>query len=497
METQSAENESPRIEYDPGPVAQAAHLSLASVKLVWGPLGTAKTTWLCWRFLYLAQMAAEAGLSLEGLMVRDTYRNLADSTLKTFLSWFPEGVCGYKSKSEPCDFKLWVGERYHTLSFRHGQTEQDASMFLSREYDFIGLEEIAPAYLPGEAKVSPGIAEGVFDMAIARLTRDRRRAEAIGGGELAMTCNSPPLIHWASKRIIDKSPEYLRSLNWAHWMFPVSDNAKNLRPDYYSTLERAWEGKRALIQRFLKGERIAVFVGVPRFNIDRLDEMLNEVVEPKFRGWLTPTEGNFLHVRLEENDQGWVRMWDPPRATGRYVIGADAAAGLEGADYSAAHVLDTENMSIAATFHGHLEPSKFADELAKLGYTYNRAMIAIETEPSAHGLTSATKLRDNGYPRLYYTKQLASRTRRAVERVGWLSSAGTKRVLIDGLANFLDDRGAVVDRDTISELMTYGVMENGKMEAQDGCHDDRVISMALAIYLTNHTGLSRLYPSLR
>jgi len=497
MATSNAENDLPTIKYHPGPVAQAAHLSMAMVKLAWGPLGTAKTTWLCWRFLYLAQMAADAGISLEGLIVRDTYRNLADSTLKTFLSWFPEGMCGYKSKSEPCDYQLWVGGRYHSLSFRHGQTEQDASMFLSREYDYIALEEIAPAYLPGEEKVSPGIAEGVFDMAIARLTRDRKRAKAIGGGELAMSCNSPPLTHWASKRIIDKSPEYLRSLNWAHWMFPVSDNAANLREDYYSTLEKAWEGKRALIQRFLRGERIAVFVGVPRFNIDALDRLLELTEEPRFRGWMTPTMGNLLHVRLEENAEGWVRMWEPPKASGRYVIGADAAAGLEGGDYSSAHVLNAEDLTIAATFHGHLEPSKFSDELAKLGYSYNRAMIGIETEPSAHGLTTATKLRDGGYPRLYYTKQLASRTKRPISRIGWNSTPGTKRVLIDGLANYLDDGGEVIDRDTISELMTYGVMENGKMEAQGGCHDDKVISLALAIYLSHHTGLSRLYPSLK
>ena len=183
------------IEYRPGAIAEQAHLSTATVKLAWGPLGTAKTTWACWRFFFLAQLAAESGVSLEGLAVRDTYRNLADSTLKTFTHWFPEGEVGYKHPTEPCDFHLLVGGRYHTLSFRHGQTEQDASMFLSREYDFIFLEEVAPAYLPGEKKVSPGIAEGVFDMAIARLTRDRKRADALGGGELSMTCNSPPLTH--------------------------------------------------------------------------------------------------------------------------------------------------------------------------------------------------------------------------------------------------------------------------------------------------------------
>lgn len=483
------------IDYIPGPVALEAHQSAAQVKLAWGPLGTSKTTWLCWRIAYLAQVAARAGYSLRALLVRDTYRNLADSTLQTWLHWFPEGAAGHTARSDPVDYKLFMGGRYHDVLFRHGQTEQDASMFLSTEYDFIGLEEIAPAYLPGGRHVSPGIAEGVFDMAYSRLTREIKRAAAIGP-ELAMTCNSPPLTHWASTRIIDRDEDYLEKLHWAHWMFPVADNAHNLRPDYYSNLEMAWEGKRALIKRFLQGERIAVFVGIPRFNIDALDRLLNKTKNPTFRGWLTPTEDNMMHVRLEANPEGWIRIWQRPQHGARYVIGADAAAGLEGGDYSSAHVLNTSDLSIAAVFHGHLEPSRFADELAKIGFTYNRALIGIETEPSAHGLSTATKLRDGGYPRMYYTKQLASRSKRAIERIGWLSTQGTKRVLIDSLAAYLDDGGKLVDKDTIAELMTYGVMENGQMEAQDGCFDDRVISMALAIYLTHHAGLAKLYPSL-
>ena len=486
------------INYEAGRVARLAHLSTAIMKLVWGPLGTAKTTWLCWRFFFLAQYAAEVGISLEGLIVRDTYRNLADSTLKTFLHWFPEGECGYKAKSEPVDYKLRVGGRYHTLIFRHGQTEQDASMFLSREYDFIGLEEIAPAYLPGEKKVSPGIAEGVFDMAISRMTRDKVRARLLGGGgEVAMTCNAPPLTHWASKRIIDKPKSYLDKLNWGHWMFPVSDNMANLRSDYYKNLEMAWEGKRALIQRFIRGERIAVFVGMPRFNIDKLEKMLGTAEDPPFRGYLTPTRANLLNVKLEQNPEGWVKMWKPPTAKGRYIIGADAAAGVEGGDYSSAHVLDKEDLSIAATFHGHLEPSKFADELEKLGNLYNRALVAVETEPSAHGLTTATKLRDTGYPNLHYSSQLDTRSKRSVERIGWINSPGKKPVLIDTLADYLGDGGDVIDKETIQELMTFGIMSNGKLEAQEGCFDDRVISFALAIYVRHHSGMASVFSNWR
>ena len=113
-------NEPLEIRYWPGPVADQAHRSKTTVKLIWGALGTAKTTWLCWRVWFMAELAAYHGFSLRAVLMRDTYRNLVDSTLQTWLSWFPDGMMGFKAASNPVDFKIFVGGRYHdsTVSYR-------------------------------------------------------------------------------------------------------------------------------------------------------------------------------------------------------------------------------------------------------------------------------------------------------------------------------------------------------------------------------------------
>lgn len=424
--------------YIPGPVALEAHRSAARLKLAYGPLATSKTSWLCWRAKAIAARAAKAGYTARILVLRDTYRNLEDSTFQTFKEWFPDGsAAGYVSQSQPIDFKLNVGGRYHDVLFRHGQTESDASMFLSTEYDGILMEEIAPAYLPGAKKVSPGISEGVFDLALSRLTRKADRAAAVRP-ELCMTCNSPPLTHWASKRIIDKPQAYLEELHWAHWMFPISDNAHNLRPDYYSSLERSWEGKRSLIARFLRGERIAVFIGLPRFNLDQLDELRKRVVEPPFRGYLRDTPNNVLHVKPEANPNGPVRMWEQPKLGRSYVIGADVAEGVDGGDYSAAYVLDQEDLSIAAAWHGHIEPELFAPELARLGRTYNDAKIGVENNNQGH--TTLVTLKNLGYPRIYIHKSL-DLTTKGIERLGLRTTTTTKALIIDGVGGYLEAIG--------------------------------------------------------
>ena len=39
------------------------------------------------------------------------------------------------------------------------------------------------------------------------------------------------------------------------------------------------------------------------------------------------------------------------------------------------------------------------------------------------------------------------------------------------------------DKNTIREMLTYIVTESGAMEAEHGCHDDTVMSLALANYV--------------
>jgi hypothetical protein len=329
----------PDCRYYPGPVTVDAHNSDARVKFLWGPLGTAKTSWLCWRTYLRAKEAAEEGKSLRTLFLRDTYRNLADSTLKTWLHWFPDGRAGRLVRSQPADFILKVNGIEHEVLFRHGQTAKDASDVLGTEYGQINLDEVAPAFSPGKTQlVSPGIAEEVFDMVLSRGAR--AKTDVIP--ELAITANPPPRSHWASKRIIDLAGDDEKhgiiertSGNWEHWFTPTTENQANLRDTYYQELIEGWP--RILVRRFVEGERVDIFIGIPRFNLDKLDEMRRDyAMEPGFRGFLRESADNVLHVKPEANPDGWVRMFAPPLINKRYVMGGDVAEGIEGLAYSAA-----------------------------------------------------------------------------------------------------------------------------------------------------------------
>src|SRR5262249_49461982 len=269
-----------------------------------------------------------------------------------------------------------------------------------------------------------------------------------------------------------------------------------------SSLEKAWEGKRALIARFIRGERIAVFIGLPRFNLDQLDELKKLAVEPNFRGFLTNTDENPLHIKLEAKPDGPVRMWTPPRFGKRYCVGCDTSEGVEGGDYSAAYVLDCDDASIVAAYHGHCEPALLADELIKLGNLYNGATIGVESNPGGHGNIVLLRLKDAGYANIY-THQPAEIRNPQQNRLGMRTDMRTKPMLIDGIGEYLEalgpkgEHGSINDAELISELQTFGVMENGRTEAQAGSYDDRVIAFSIALLVQQRSELESIYTGLR
>lgn len=120
--------------------------------------------------------------------------------------------------------------------------------------------------------------------------------------------------------------------------------------------------------------------------------------------FLQPTELELLRANIQppiekagEKRDIWV--WSYPIPGRQYVISADVARG-DARDFSAFHIIDTENCEVVAEYMGKVPPEKLADILAEWGKKYNDALIVPEN--NTFGYFVNTKLRDSGYKRLYY-----------------------------------------------------------------------------------------------
>jgi hypothetical protein len=214
--------------------------------------------------------------------------------------------------------------------------------------------------------------------------------------------------------------------------------------------------------------------GRPVFNPEQLSRLLKEKQEPLYRMALEGEE-------FAEHPRGELAVFEELRPQGLYTIGADISMGLrdKNGDWSVAQILD-EKKTLVAQWRGQVHPDYFATILYRLGEHYNMAFIAPEN--NNHGLLVCHLLaKELAYPNIYQEVQHDKVTDKETIKLGFSTNVRTKPMIIDELRAAVRDGTIVIrDEETLDEMMTFVVTESGKMEAEDGCHDDCVMALAIA-----------------
>lgn len=215
--------------------------------------------------------------------------------------------------------------------------------------------------------------------------------------------------------------------------------------------------------------------GRPVFNPEGLQESLGTAEEPKKRLALEGDE-------WLENVRGELTLYKTIDPGGQYTIGADVAMGVRGGDYSVAQVLDSKKRQVA-TYRARVHPDYFATVLYKLGEFFNMAFIIVEN--NSHGILTCTRLgKDMAYPHFYTEIQVDKLTEKETLKLGFTTTSKTKPLIIDELrACVREGEIELNDKTTIREMLTYIVTPSGGMEAEAGCFDDCVMSLALSNHI--------------
>lgn len=205
-----------------------------------------------------------------------------------------------------------------------------------------------------------------------------------------------------------------------------------------------------------------------------------------------------LHARMALELDKWVQhpvgellMFHPHDPGETYYIGADVAMGVRGGDYSVAQVLDAQKRQVAV-WRGHVHPDYYAEILYRLGMLYNEAKIAVES--NNHGLLTVNLLyKQWNYPNVFTNVSEETITDIETPKLGFRTDAKSKPMIIDDLrASLRLGEMELNDRVTMQEMLTYVVKESGKLEAEEGCHDDCVMSLAIANHI--HDGVWKPVP---
>lgn len=196
--------------------------------------------------------------------------------------------------------------------------------------------------------------------------------------------------------------------------------------------------------------------------------------------------------RTGEVDPTPLRVWWLPDPKSKYVIGVDVSEGIEiesskgrEPDYSVVTVFDATNRKVAARWRGYIDPDLLGDLVFDIGMFYNKALVGVEV--NNHGIATAANLKNRFYRNLYMREtaeddQFQVRT----TKFGWTTNKKTKPIMISELQRAYRE-GDIIDLDIVSirEAMSYVKKDDGSMAAQEGQHDDCVMSLAIALQMAD------------
>ena len=197
---------------------------------------------------------------------------------------------------------------------------------------------------------------------------------------------------------------------------------------------------------------------------------------------------------------GPLRLCEEPISDATYVIGGDAAKGLEHGDFDTAtiikRVVDGPDEVVGYWRTHENDKDEHGRAMAELGRWFNKALLAIENNPGGHGNSVNKALENMHYPRIYIqTMQDEGKFSKGIRKeYGFNTSSKTKSLYLAdmqtamrkwckgaGHPDYLD--GIQIPFTAIvGELRTFEKID-GKTEAAKGCHDDLVISTSIPTHL--------------
>jgi len=281
-------------------------------------------------------------------------------------------------------------------------------------------------------------------------------------------------------------------LNRCKWL----KEEKGLRWNQLYWYYGKWKDKGELVQQEYPCTPEEAFLASGRayFSTEAITRQLS--IERRMQEKLPPIRGNFEYyydtdsmtmdkiidkssIRFNENPNGYVYIYIEPQEGRPYGIGADTAG--DGSDRNIAQVLDKTGEQQAVLIIDKDE-DLFAEQIFCLGHMYNWAQVAVETNFSTHPVKV---LVERGYPNVYIREKAPdSFTGALYNKYGFNTSKSNRSSILGELRTLIREGVEKIhDIVTLKEMLTFVTNDRGKAEAEEGKHDDTVMSYAIGLVL--------------
>ena len=268
-------------------------------------------------------------------------------------------------------------------------------------------------------------------------------------------------------------------LEWRRWC--IRNNCQNdidqFKQEYPSNPEEAFIGTGSCI-----------------FDKNAVINRLRYVPKPIKQGYFIYNEEDARHnimsgIKWVNDKKGCIKLFKLPNmpAFTQYCIGGDTAGDTQGDEFSS-DVIDAKSLEQVATLTMQTDEDLYAKQMYCLGMYYGWALMAIETNFSTY---PQKKLEELGYPNFYVREVVDRFDKKITKQFGFNTNKKTKPLMLANLVELVREHTDIFnDEKTLRQMLTFVKKDGGVQEAEDGYHDDKVMSIAIAHQATNQVVFS-------
>lgn len=212
------------IKYVASPTMVRFHKSDSFVRGIRGPLGAGKSTgcaWDLWSRLQRQEPGPNGKRRSRWAVIRNTYRELEDTTLATWLDWFPEEYVGDMAKRDMIH-RIRYGDIEADILFRALDRPKDVKKLLSLE--------LTGAWV-NEAREIPKAIVEMLELRVGRFPAMKDGGATWSG--IIMDTNSMDSDHWWFRMFEKMRPETWEKFDQPSARSSQAENLKNLPIGYY------------------------------------------------------------------------------------------------------------------------------------------------------------------------------------------------------------------------------------------------------------------------
>lgn len=220
------------------------------------------------------------------------------------------------------------------------------------------------------------------------------------------------------------------------------------------------------------------------FDKTKIANRLQEVKEPNKQGYFeyryndkTITDYKFI----ESKQKNYIKIYEDVKEGYPYVVGGDTA-GI-GSDKFTGNVINNHTGNQCATLDIDLDEIEYCMQMFCLGMYYNEALICIETNFSSFPVKKLWKM---NYTNQYIREVDNGITINHQDKLGFNTNRATKPVIIAELKAFINECINLINsKDLLIQMLYFIKYPDGKLAAQAGYHDDKVMSFAVTLQARN------------